>query len=57
MAIVKLRVVNELSVLVARTVIVWLAAASRSRTAPLATVTTPVLASIAKRPPASSSRL
>ena len=40
---------------VARTTMPWLAAASRS-SAP-ATVTTPLLASIAKRPPASLSRV
>ncbi len=55
-AIVKLAVLLP-SVLAARTVIVWLAAASRSRLAPAATVTTPLLPAIANRPPASSVRL
>ena len=42
---------------VARTVTLWLAAASRSSRPPFATVTTPVVPSMAKRPPASSSRV
>ena len=53
-AIVKRCVVLKLvSLLVARTVMLWLVAVSASR--PPATVTTPVLASIVNRPPASSS--
>ena len=51
-AIVTLRVVLEPSVERASIVIAWLDAASWSR--PAATVTTPLAASIAKRPPASS---
>ena len=50
-------VLNEPSLELARTVMTWLAAASRSSRLPSATVTIPVLASMAKRPPASSSRL
>ena len=43
--------------LVARTVIPWEAAASRFKRVPSATVTTPVEPSMAKRPPALSSRV
>ena len=53
MVIVKVRVVVLVSVLVARTVMAYVPAASRS--IPLATVTTPVVAWIANRPPALSS--
>ena len=44
----------EPSALVARTVMVWLDAASRSSRLPSATVTTPVALLMANRPPASS---
>lgn len=53
--IVKVSFAVEPSVDVATTVMSWLVAVSASR--PEATVTTPVLASIVKRPPASSERL
>ena len=54
--IVKVCVENEPSVLVARTAISCEAAASRSSSKPFATVMTPEVVSIAKRPPAESSR-
>ena len=53
-AIVNTRVVVEVSVEVARTVMSYVPAASRS--IPPATVTVPVFVSMVKRPPASSSR-
>jgi|GEM_PF-5953618 len=53
----KVREVLRPSVLVATTVMLWLAAASRSSRLPLATVTTPVVASMVKRPPALLDRL
>ena len=53
--IVKPRVENDVSLLVARTVMLCEAAASRSSSVPSATVTTPVIALMAKRPPALSS--
>ena len=51
---VKVWVLNEPSATVAWTVMVWLAAVSESSSVPSATVTTPVVASMAKRPPALS---
>ena len=44
----------EPSTLVARTVMLWLDAASRSSSVPSATVTTPVVLLMVNRPPASS---
>jgi hypothetical protein len=56
-AMLKTWVLKLPSALVARTVMLWLAAASRSSSVPLATVTTPVAPPMAKRPPASLSRV
>ena len=53
--IVNVAVEKLVSLEVARIVIVWLAADSKLRSEPLATVMTPVPLLIAKRPPAESS--
>ena len=53
--IVKLAVEKLVSLEVARTVMVWLVAASKFNRVLLATVTTPVLLLIVKRPPDESS--
>ncbi len=52
--IVKTRVEDDVSLLVTRTMMLWLVAFSKSSRLPSATVTTPVVAWMAKRPPASS---
>ena len=56
-AIVKVWVLVEVSELVAVTVMEWEAAVSKLSKVPSSTVTTPVLGSIAKRPPELSVRL
>ena len=56
-SMVKLCVVNNPPASAALTLSVWLVAASKFSRLPPATLTTPLLGSIAKRPPASSNRL